>query len=121
MGDVERTPAPPGSLSCPWCGSTDVEQLRDFGSLMMTSQWFCLGCRSQFERIRLRGSDGEDGSKDGHLRRDASGAGGDGEDGASDDHLRRDVSGAGGGATGAGGPHAVPDGDTGAPGRGAGT
>jgi hypothetical protein len=68
MGELEPPATPSGALSCPWCDSTDVEQLRDFGSLMMTSQWFCLSCRSQFERIRLRGSDGMDGSKDAHAR-----------------------------------------------------
>jgi hypothetical protein len=46
-------------VTCPWCGSTEVAQVRDFGSLMMTSQWFCEGCGSPFERIRLRGSDAD--------------------------------------------------------------
>ena len=68
MGELEPPATPSGAVSCPWCDSTDVEQLRDFGSLMMTSQWFCLSCRSQFERIRLRGRDGVDGSKDAHAR-----------------------------------------------------
>jgi transposase-like protein len=44
-------------VTCPWCGSPDVEQVRDFGSLLMTSQWFCEDCGSPFERIKQRGSD----------------------------------------------------------------
>ena len=58
MAAVEPAATPPGGVICPWCGSGEVEQLRDFGSLMMTSQWFCSACSSPFERIRLRGSDG---------------------------------------------------------------
>jgi hypothetical protein len=46
-------------VSCPWCDATDVTQVRDFGSLLMTSQWFCEACGSPFERIKLRGSDGD--------------------------------------------------------------
>jgi hypothetical protein len=46
-------------VTCPWCSSTDVAQVRDFGSLLMTSQWFCDACGSPFERIKLRGSDAD--------------------------------------------------------------
>ncbi|WP_169786798.1 hypothetical protein [Nitriliruptor alkaliphilus] len=46
-------------MTCPWCGSSAVEQVRDFGSLLMTSQWFCASCSSPFERIKQRGSDGD--------------------------------------------------------------
>ena len=46
-------------MTCPWCKSEDIEQIRDFGSLLMTSQWFCRHCESPFERIKLRGSDAD--------------------------------------------------------------
>lgn len=61
MGPVERpaTPTGGGGVTCPWCGSSQVTQLRDFGSLLMTSQWFCDACLSPFERIRHRGSDAD--------------------------------------------------------------
>jgi hypothetical protein len=58
MGSMEPAPATPGdddSLTCPWCGSTDVEQIAPYGSLLMTSQWFCAACGSPFERVRHRG------------------------------------------------------------------
>lgn len=44
-------------MTCPWCSADDTEQVRDFGSLLMTTQWFCRVCSSPFERIRHRGSD----------------------------------------------------------------
>jgi hypothetical protein len=61
VDEVERaaTPLEPDPVTCPWCGSAAVGQLRDFGSLLMTSQWFCEACGSPFERIRLRGSDAD--------------------------------------------------------------
>jgi hypothetical protein len=59
VGELEPPATPPGGLICPWCGSDDVTQVRDFGSLLMTSQWFCEACKSPFERIKLRGSDGD--------------------------------------------------------------
>jgi hypothetical protein len=46
-------------VTCPWCGSAQVGQVRDFGSLLMTSQWFCEACGSPFERIKQRGSDAD--------------------------------------------------------------
>jgi transposase-like protein len=58
---MEPAPATPGDdgLTCPWCGSDDVEQIGTYGSLLMTSQWFCDACGSPFERIRHRSrSDG---------------------------------------------------------------
>ncbi len=62
MGSLEQPATPPGDdgvVTCPWCGSSAVEQVRDFGSLLMTSQWFCASCSSPFERIKQRGSDGD--------------------------------------------------------------
>ena len=43
------------AATCPWCGSDRTSELRAYGSLLMTSQWFCDACRSPFERIRHRG------------------------------------------------------------------
>lgn len=57
MEPVEPPATTPGAVICPWCGSDDTEQVRDFGSLLMTAQWFCVACGSPFERIRHRGSD----------------------------------------------------------------
>jgi DNA-directed RNA polymerase subunit RPC12/RpoP len=39
-------------VSCPWCGSTRVERLGEFGPGLMTAQYFCLDCRSPFEWIK---------------------------------------------------------------------
>ncbi|WP_445585666.1 PaaD-like zinc ribbon domain-containing protein [Thermus thermophilus] len=44
---------------CPWCGSTRVERLGDFGPQLMGEPYFCLDCRSPFERIRKRGEGGQ--------------------------------------------------------------
>ena len=57
MGGLEPAPASPGDdgLTCPWCGSADVEQIGAYGSLLMTAQWYCNACHSPFERIRHRG------------------------------------------------------------------
>ncbi|HSK89952.1 MAG TPA: hypothetical protein VK875_01435 [Euzebyales bacterium] len=43
-------------MTCPWCGTADVEQIAAYGSLLMTAQWFCNACRSPFERVRHRGA-----------------------------------------------------------------
>lgn len=61
MAGLEPAPAPPGDddgLTCPWCGSDEVEPIAAYGSLLMTSQWFCTACHSPFERVRHRGDDG---------------------------------------------------------------
>ena len=44
-------------MTCPWCGSGDVNEIAPYASLLMTSQWFCESCGSPFERIRHRGRD----------------------------------------------------------------
>ena len=44
-------------MTCPWCGSDDTHEMGGYGSLLMTSQWFCEACTSPFEFIRHRGSD----------------------------------------------------------------
>lgn len=42
-------------MTCPWCGSDQVEQVGVVGPTVMTSQWLCGACSSPFERIRRRG------------------------------------------------------------------
>lgn len=56
MATVEPTATPPGAVTCPWCGATDVSQIGPYGTLLMTAQWFCDACRSPFERVRHRGA-----------------------------------------------------------------
>lgn len=43
-----------GEVVCPWCGSTQVERLGEFGPQLMGEPYICLNCRSPFERIRKR-------------------------------------------------------------------
>jgi sarcosine oxidase delta subunit len=40
--------APP----CPYCGARDVEQVSQFGSQIVTSQWKCRACWTYFEALR---------------------------------------------------------------------
>ena len=51
-------------MICPWCGSPAVEQIAAYGSLLMTSQWYCNACRSPFERVRHRGDSDDSGHTD---------------------------------------------------------
>jgi transposase-like protein len=44
-------------VTCPWCGSAEVERVGEVGPTVMTSQWICRACRTPFERIRRRGGD----------------------------------------------------------------
>jgi len=37
---------------CPFCASTNTEKLSDFGTSVMTGQFYCLQCRSAFEYIK---------------------------------------------------------------------
>ena len=58
MGAMEPPATPPGTgdeVTCPWCGSTEVELVGAVGPTVMTSQWICTACHSPFERIRRRG------------------------------------------------------------------
>lgn len=43
------------SVTCPWCGSGEVERLGAFGAQLMGEPYFCKRCHSPFERIRKRG------------------------------------------------------------------
>jgi len=42
-------PEPPG---CPFCDARDAEQVSQFGSQILTSQWHCRACGSYFEAVR---------------------------------------------------------------------
>ena len=42
----------PATVACPFCGSRDSEPLATYGSLLMTSQYYCNGCRTTFEWLR---------------------------------------------------------------------
>ncbi len=39
-------------VSCPFCNSTETEMIALFGQQMMTSQYYCHGCRSVFEAVK---------------------------------------------------------------------
>jgi ring-1,2-phenylacetyl-CoA epoxidase subunit PaaC len=40
------------ALACPWCNSSQVEQVGVIGSHLMVAQYICRECHSPFERIR---------------------------------------------------------------------
>lgn len=44
-----RQPSPP---VCPHCGCTDVELEAEFGSSLMSRQFYCRGCRTVFEWVK---------------------------------------------------------------------
>jgi transposase-like protein len=39
-------------VSCPFCGSTDVEKDHAFGPEISKSQYYCNDCETPFERIK---------------------------------------------------------------------
>ena len=39
-------------MTCPFCGSDDVEVVAPFGGQIITSQMRCHGCNTYFEAIR---------------------------------------------------------------------
>ena len=45
------------AVSCPFCGSADVELLALFGSQLLTDQYYCRACRTPFEHLRADASD----------------------------------------------------------------
>jgi transposase-like protein len=61
MGAMEPPATPPGAggddaaVTCPWCGSDQVERVGMVGPSVMTSSWICTACSTPFERIRRRG------------------------------------------------------------------
>lgn len=42
-------------VDCPFCGSSDVEQLSRFGTEISKEGFFCNACRSPFERMKYDG------------------------------------------------------------------
>jgi transposase-like protein len=48
-----RAVEPESAVACPHCGSTDVEVEAPFGSQLMTSQYWCRGCRTVFEHVKV--------------------------------------------------------------------
>ncbi|MBA3584860.1 MAG: hypothetical protein H0W36_10110 [Gemmatimonadetes bacterium] len=52
-------PPDPGArrVACPHCGSTDVAVESEFGSSLMTRQFYCRGCRTVFEWIKWEAED----------------------------------------------------------------
>ncbi len=42
---------------CPFCGSRKVELFSLWGSIISTSQYYCLSCRTVFERMKWEASD----------------------------------------------------------------
>ena len=54
-GAPSRDPSPgaPGpAVRCPHCGATDVELAAAFGGSLMSSQFYCRGCRTVFEWVK---------------------------------------------------------------------
>jgi DNA-directed RNA polymerase subunit RPC12/RpoP len=47
------------SVSCPFCGSADVELLALFGSQLLTDQYYCRACHTPFEHLRADADDDE--------------------------------------------------------------
>lgn len=45
----------PQRVTCPFCGSHDSKPLATFGSLLMTSQYYCNDCHTTFEWVRREG------------------------------------------------------------------
>jgi len=46
---------PDASVTCPFCGSTDVEPLSRFGTEISKQALFCRACRSPFEYLKYDG------------------------------------------------------------------
>jgi hypothetical protein len=45
-------PAADPAVACPFCGSRETEVFSLFGSSPLTSQHYCRGCRTVFERVK---------------------------------------------------------------------
>ncbi len=39
-------------MTCPFCDSSDVERVGQWGGQIITSQWRCSACSSYFEAVR---------------------------------------------------------------------
>lgn len=42
-------------VTCPFCGSKDTEFFSLFGSVLMTSQYYCRNCKTVFDRVKWQG------------------------------------------------------------------
>jgi ring-1,2-phenylacetyl-CoA epoxidase subunit PaaD len=40
------------AVPCPFCGSRETTLLALFGQFLLTSQYYCEGCRSVFEAVK---------------------------------------------------------------------
>jgi hypothetical protein len=40
------------SVACPFCNSTDTELFSLFSQFLLTSQYYCRGCRTVFDVVR---------------------------------------------------------------------
>ena len=50
LGNAERSAADaPRAARCPFCGSTDTEELSPFASQLSTRQYVCRACHTPFE------------------------------------------------------------------------
>ena len=47
------------AVSCPFCGSAEVELLALFGSQLLTDQYYCRACHTPFEHLRADADDDE--------------------------------------------------------------
>lgn len=45
-------PAARSPVACPHCGATDVAVESEFGSSLMTRQFYCRACRTVFEWVK---------------------------------------------------------------------
>lgn len=45
------------TVSCPFCGSAEVELLALFGSQLLTDQYYCRACHTPFEHLRADADD----------------------------------------------------------------
>jgi hypothetical protein len=39
-------------MTCPFCSSTEVERVAQWGGQIITAQWRCNACSSYFEAVR---------------------------------------------------------------------
>jgi transposase-like protein len=49
-------------VACPFCESTDVEQVSRFGMEISKQAYMCRSCRSPFERLKYDGQQPDTGS-----------------------------------------------------------
>ncbi len=47
--DAPQAAAP---VACPFCNSTDTELFSLFSQFLLTSQYYCRGCRTVFDAVR---------------------------------------------------------------------